>query len=443
MIALVTQTIDKRPLSMLSPRFIRQPLLLCLGICFLGTSCRRPPPPPEPPATRAKESVENLDYLTAQAVGFPIEGHPWIAHVRIVDFDQDGLADVLVVDARTNSINLLRQSAPGTFSESVLYPDIPAVVRAEPYDIDADGDLDLLVASMGQVFPNNDPIGTVLVLENDGAQHFTPHVIAEHVPRVTDVQAGDLNGDGRPDLAVALFGYNQGEVRWFENRGDWSFASHQLLDLSGAINVCIADFTGDRIPDVAAVVSQEWEEVYLFENSGSGTFTRRVIFGSTNEDFGSSGLSVADMNRDGRPDLLYSNGDGFDLAAPGARTWHGLQWLENLGGGGFRFHRMGDLRGAYTPIGVDLDRDGAMDAVAVSGFNDWSDPKAASLVWFRNDGRGNFTPHVLAHTPTHLLALAAGDLDGDGEVDLVTGGFHAYPPFDRLSRLLIWRHTQP
>jgi len=52
------------------------------------------------------------------------------------------------------------------------------------------------------------------------------------------------------------------------------------------------------------------------------------LFGSTNEDFGSSGISLSDLNRDGRPDILYSNGDGFGYADPGKRPWHGLQWLE-------------------------------------------------------------------------------------------------------------------
>ena len=308
-------------------------------------------------------------------------------------------------------------------------------------DIDGDGDLDLLVASMGQVHPNNDKIGAVIILENDGRQNFTKHVILDHVARVTDVRAGDFNHDGKLDLAVAQFGYDQGEIRWLENLGGWQFRSHNLLNLSGTINVCVADMNGDSKPDIVAVVSQQWEEIHLFTNDGAGNFTDKVIFGSTNEDFGSSGISLCDLNRDGRPDVLYTNGDGFDYAEPGARPWHGVQWLENLGDGNFRYHRIGDLPGAYSPVGIDLDGDGATDVVAVSGFNDWKNPESASLVVFQNDGRMNFTPHVLAHAPTHLMTLAAGDLDSTGRPVLVTGGFHAYPPWDRLSRVSVWRQA--
>jgi hypothetical protein len=54
----------------------------------------------------------------------------------------------------------------------------------------------------------------------------------------------------------------------------------------------------------------------------------------------------------------------------------------------------------------------------------------------------NFTPHVLARTPTHLLTCVAADFDGSGNPALVTGGFHAYPPWDRMSRLLLWRQAK-
>jgi len=54
-----------------------------------------------------------------------------------------------------------------------------------------------------------------------------------------------------------------------------------------------------------------------------------------------------------------------------------------------------------------------------------------------------FIPHDLASIPTHLLVLDTADMDGDGWVDFVTGGMHAYPPFDRMSRVLLWKNHWP
>jgi hypothetical protein len=395
-----------------------------------------------PPLQIAKAAVvEDAARFIPRSIGAAFEGKPWISHVRVVDLDQDGLADILACDDKLQAVVWLRQTAPGKFEESVLMQDLPSPVHVEAVDFNHSGHLDLLVACMGEVFPNNDKIGSVIILENDGHQHFTRHVIAEHIARVTDIRAADFDGDGKLDLAVAQFGYDQGEIRWMRNLGNWQFESHILLSLSGTINVCVADMNGDHTPDIVAVVSQQWEEVHLFENDGHGNFTDKILFGSTNEDFGSSGISLCDLNRDGRPDILYTNGDGFAYADPGKRPWHGVQWLENLGGGNFKYHRIGDLPGAYSPVGVDLNGSGAMDIVCVSGFNDWKDPSAASLVVFKNDGKMNFTQHVLAHAPTQLITCDVGLLDDSGRPSIVTAGFYSYPPFDKMDRITLWQQS--
>ena len=413
-------------------------LLPLLGVALALAACG-PSVPPVPKTVARAPVVTDLDRYRPQSIGHPFEGKPWISHVNVVDLDRDGRNDILACDDKLNGVVWLRQTGPGTFSESTVTAGLPSPVHVEAVDMDADDDLDLLVACMGEVFPNNDKIGSVIILENDGRQAFTKHVIAERIARVTDIRAGDLDGDGRPDLAVAQFGYDQGEIRWMRNLGGWQFESRILLNLSGTINVCIADLNGDRTPDIVALVSQQWEEVHLFENDGRGNFTDKILFGSTNEDYGSSGISLCDLNRDGRPDILYTNGDGFAYADPGKRPWHGVQWLENVGGGNFRYHRIADVPGAYAPVGVDLEGRGVMDIVCVSGFNDWSNPESMALVALRNDGKMNFTLHVLAHAPIQLITCAAGDLDGSGRPSIVTAGFYSYPPFDRMDRITLWR----
>lgn len=409
----------------------------------LLAGCRKLEKPPAPLVAPRAVIVDATSRFEVAPLGRPLgEGRPWIAHTFSVDLDRDGRVDVLACDAQQSNVVWLRQTAPGRFEERTLGSDLRAPVHVDAADLDADGDLDLLVACMGVVFPNNDKIGSLCVLENDGQQNFKARWILENVARVTDVRAADLNDDGKLDLVVGQFGYDQGEIRWMERTGPWEFTSHELLNLSGTINVCVAELTGDGRPDIVALVSQQWEEVYLFTNEGSGRFSSKSIWGSTNEDYGSSGISLADVNRDGRIDVLYTNGDGFGPAStPGPRPWHGAQWLENSGGGTFRYHRIGDLPGAYSPVGVDLDQDGHLDVVVSSAYSDWDkkNPAVISLLWYRNDGKQNFTPHVLAHSPKDLISVTAGDFDGSGRPSLVAGGFYVFPPYENMGRLTWWR----
>ncbi len=391
-------------------------------------------------ASRATARVgERLDIFTPRAVGAAVgpDDRPMVAQVSIADLDRDGLSDILVADAAANRITWIRQSPAGTFTETTI-GEVAGPAHAQAVDIDRDGDLDVAVASLGVLFPNNAKIGSVIVLENDGRQGFTTRVLVDQIARVSDVRAGDLDGDGDIDLAVAQFGYDQGETRWMENLGGWKFESHILQSLSGPINAEIADVDGDQDLDIVSLVSQEWEEIYVFVNDGRGTFTPTRIFGASNEDFGSSWITVVDMDRDGDADLLYSNGDAFDYAPPTGRNWNGLQWLENRSNMNFAYHRIGDFSGASSPQAADMDGDGDIDVVVVSAYNNWERPDAWSLALFENDGQMGFTQRPVTGTPTHLITLAIGDLDADGRPDLVTGGMHMSYPFDRMSRVTTW-----
>jgi VCBS repeat protein len=401
-------------------------------------ACSQPSPSPTEGKAAASGAPRTLAFRSQVIGDRPRKDErPQIAHVAMVDLDRDGLMDVLVCDSLRNLLGWIRQAPKGTFTEQTI-AGVAAPAHVEAVDFDRDGDLDLLVAALGFLFPNNNRVGSVIVLENDGRQRFTSHYIADRVARVADARAADFDGDGDLDVSVAGFGYDDGETSWLENKGGWMFEQKVLQRLSGSINALPIDLNGDQALDIIALVSQEWEEIWGFVNGGKGTFTPRLLWGSTNPDFGSSWISLVDLDRDGDADMLYANGDAFEYAAPNSRPWQGVQWLENTGNLKFVLHRMVDLQGATSPEAADVDGDGDLDVLLVTSNNDWDNPQAPSLLWLENDGRLNFTARPLATAPTHLLTLAVGDLDGDKAPDAVTGGMHISRPYDRIGRVTAW-----
>jgi hypothetical protein len=365
-----------------------------------------------------------------------------VANVQIVDFDRDGLNDILVCDTARNAVILYRQVPGGKFEERILADNLKCPAHATVVDIDKDGDLDVVVAVLGSITPSDELVGKVVLLENEG-DHFTQHVLLDDVRRVADVEAGDLNGDGNIDLAVAVFGYARGEILWLENLGKkdgkWHFRDHQLLDRPGGIHVPIADFDGDGKLDIAAVVSQDEEELWIFQNLGHGKFKPRRIYASPNYDVGSAGLVLCDLDKDGKPDLLLPQGDNLEDSYAWSQPYHGCLWFRNLGNWQFEPKRIASFGATYAAAVGDLNGDGYLDVVLVSLSNDGSDPTRPSIVWLENDGRQNFTMHPIDSSPIGLITVACGDLNGDGKADIVAGSLLLRAaPEKRMQRVTAW-----
>jgi len=365
---------------------------------------------------------------------------PTITNTQIVDFDDDGANDVIVCDAQTQAVYCYRRKPDGAWEEQLLGDQLIAPAHATVVDLDEDGDSDVVVSVMGNLYPDDGVIGSLVLLDNqDGT--FVRKLLLDDVRRVVDAQPGDFDGDGDVDLAVAVFGYLRGQILWLENRGDGGFLDHELMSAPGTIHVPVDDYDGDGDVDIVAVVSQDEEEVWAFENVGGGDFKSRRLWTTVNYDIGAAGLVKHDLDGDGDADLLLPVGDNLEDSFSIPQPYHGCLWLENRGDWQFEAQRIATFPGAYAAAASDLDADGDQDVVLCSMVNHWDSPDAPSLVWLENDGRQNFEQHPIATQPIMLVTVDCGDLNGDERPDVVAGGLHLYPPFDRLGRVSSWLAT--
>jgi hypothetical protein len=312
------------------------------------------------------------------------------------------------------------------------YPTVarsPAVVRQA--DLDGNGIDDLLVADLGSFLPEDHDRGKVIwIRDGTSAAPDDPKPILDRIGRVAEVQTGDFDGDGRIDVVVGEFGWHKtGSLRLLFNRvtaeGTLSFEPSLLDDRPGTIHAIPTDLNQDGRLDLVVLISQEHEKVVAFINEVDG-FRKASVYEAPDPSWGSSGIFLTDLDQDGDPDLLYTNGDSFDSHL--VKPYHGVWWLENEGTMPFTPHHLAAMPGVHRAIPADLDLDGDLDIVMAAMLPDsilqnLNSDQLQAVVWLEQLSPGEFARHVIERGSPRYATMAVGDLNADGRPDLVTGVF--------------------
>ena len=318
--------------------------------------------------------------------------------------------------------------------------EIPA--KTEVVDFDSDGDLDIVLANIGSHMPTEKLVGSVEILLNNGEQRFASKTVLDSMGRLSDARPADLDGDGDLDIAVTTFGFlNTGEVGWLEQTGRLEFTYRRLLRRNGGLHIIPTDADGDGDIDLMTLITQEHEEILLFLNNGDGTFEKQILFKAPGPTWGFSGIELVDLDDDGDEDILATNGDAIDLPNGMVLPYHGVRWFENRGNLEYRHHEIFPFYGAYRAVPGDLDGDGDLDIAVVTMMSHWTDKSRMSAIWLENDGDQSFKPHGIGNERTYLMTCDIGDLDGDGDLDIVAGGMNVEADrFGRIGRIVRLRN---
>jgi fibronectin type 3 domain-containing protein len=281
-------------------------------------------------------------------VVFPTGQRPVTIAIR--DVDGDGKLDIAVANAWDVNVSVLRNtSSPGVINASSLAAPVnfstPGANAMTLCDMDGDDKPDMIVGNFGQ--PN---VSFLLNTSSSGTISFGAPVNKAAGGAVYDVQTGDFDGDGKQDVLVGRDGGFVSVLRNTSTTGNINTDTRVDLETGGTSRyVAVGDLDGDGKPDIA-LVNQSTNKVSIFKNSiaSPGTFTEASFSSRVdlNGQTSFKGIAIADIDNDSKPDiaaigrdvLLYHNVFDFEAATPsglhavGSDTQNALLWSHSTEG---------------------------------------------------------------------------------------------------------------
>ncbi len=332
------------------------------------------------------------------------------------DFSGDGKLDVILNDKYGGNLYLFSGDGNGGFHAPVTLNALATggsqtgPTGAAAADFNGDGKLDLAVTESFA--------GKVAVLLNSASGLQLSGTFSSGGAVPGPIVAADFDGDGKLDLAVVNAPSDDrataGNLAVFFGDGHGAFAvAHTYSAGSLPVRLAVADLNGDGKPDL--VVTDQGDPfqdprpagaVYVFLNDGHGAFPapQTLAFGTYPFD-----AWIGDVNGDGRADLMVGSSD--------THAAYTLAIL--LGNGNGTFQAPTTLSTQYGPSAVairDFDGDGKADLMVSHCCG------ATDLTYMQGNGDGTFQMERHFNSAANAFSITAADLNGDGKPDLIAGG---------------------
>lgn len=256
---------------------------------------------------------------------------------------------------------------------------------------------------------------------------YDPAPFVTGLRRPLHTSAADFNRDGKTDYVVSAFGHNQGGLYVLRQMQDGKFEKIPVREVAGATQSITGDFNKDGRPDIIALFAHAQEGIWLFTNDRKGGFSEKPLLRFPPVQ-GSSSFQLADFNRDGLPDILYTAGDNSDYSRI-LKPYHGIYIFLNKGDFQFEKNWFYPVNGATKAMTADFDGDGDLDIASIAFFADLLHNPAEKFLYFRNESSKSgtdlkfqpFSPPVAQYG--RWICMDVNDWDGDGDPDIVLGNY--------------------
>lgn len=237
------------------------------------------------------------------------------------------------------------------------------------------------------------------------------------------IESLSRNLDDSPDeeLITNEFGFKEGGLSVWKKDNKGVYQKKIISSQTGATKTIVQDFDGDKRPDILSLCAQGDEKIILYLNKGNLAFEEKLLLRFPSI-YGSSSFDIADIDNDGKFDIVYTAGDNADFTTI-LKPYHGVYVFKNEGNFTFKQTHFFQQNGATKVVPADFDNDGDIDLVSIALFPDVDKRPKEGFMYFENrGGKEGFIQHTL---PINNLGrwsvIETGDVDNDGDIDIILG----------------------
>ena len=301
--------------------------------------------------------------------------------------------------------------------------EIPSSAVNVIFKKDASKNNHAILSCIGRMDPVDFPNGRVIDLNLDSKDSTnTAFLIGSDLPRPVQTLEADFNKDGLNDLAILGQGELKGGVYLMQQNKDHSYKQSEISNKPGAVQAVIGDFNNDGWQDIMVLFGSGDESLTLFLNDHKGGFTSKDLLRFPAV-YGSTSFQLADIDHDGKPDLIYTCGYNFKDSRI-LKPYHGVYIYKNMGNWNFQQKWFYHINGCSKAIAADFDGDGDLDIITNAFFADLQNNPAESVVYFDQDKPFSFKPHAIPVSQYgRWLSMDVGDYNNDGKPDVILGSY--------------------
>ncbi len=375
---------------------------------------------PDSPMVSKNDWSKILAYFDAyspDSINVPLSDFKNLTQFQVIPYGdkiQTPRVTLLKYDSIAGKIHVgLEKGVIYSFNPDLSHPDTITIGKT-PLDFLNLNDTKYILA-LTNMYPSEKNRGSIIKIEKEKSGSIMVKNL--HRPVHMTFYSDELTDQ----FIISEFGFESGSLSAYQFGNDTLIKQQDLIPMAGSVKTILTDIDGDTNKDLIALMAQGQERVVIFKRTEKGWADPATVI-TFPPVHGVCDIDIADMNKDGRPDIIISNGDNADYSIT-TKPFHGIRIYHNQGNMQFSADDFIPYPNILHSVIADFDLDGDLDITSTAFFSHAVQQRYPAFIYFEHQG-DKFVPYTFPNSNRgKWMTIEILDMDRDGDQDIFMGSF--------------------